>query len=77
MKTFKDLTQNSICELVDPTKPEEIAKKVNELLSDNLKYNLLKKNSNIAFHEKLNFDIQFKKIYSDLLDLEENKISIN
>ncbi len=67
----------NICELVDPTKPKEIAKKVNELLSDNLKYNLLKKNSSIAFHEKLNFDIQFKKIYSDLINLEKNKININ
>ncbi len=67
----------NICELVDPSKPKNIAKKVNELLSDNLKYNLLKKNSKIAFYEKLNFDVQFKKIYSDLINLEENIINFN
>lgn len=67
----------NICELVNPSKPKDIAKKVNELLSDNFKYNLLKKNSKIAFHEKLNFDVQFKKIYSDLINLEENIINFN
>ena len=33
--------------------------------------------SNDAFHEKLNFDVQFKKIYSDLINLEKNKINFN
>lgn len=62
----------NICELVDASDPKKIAKKVNDLFYNNEKYNLLKKNSKIAFLENLNFDTQFNKVYLELINLEKN-----
>ena len=61
-----------MCELVDPSEPKNISKKINDLLNDQDKYNLLKKNSKNAFLENLNFDVQFKNMLSELMNLEKN-----
>ena len=59
----------NVCELVDASNPEDIASKINKLFLNNTKYEMLKKNSKIAFLESLNFDEQFSKFYSDLVKL--------
>ncbi len=72
-KIFK--SKFNICDLVDPSNPENIAKKINKLLIDKKKYNLLRKNSKIAYLKNLNFDVQFDNFYKKLISLEKSYFS--
>ena len=62
----------NLCELVNPLEPIDISNKINTLINNKEKYNLLKKNSRIAFSESLNFDVQFQKLYEKLITLEQD-----
>ena len=62
----------NLCELVNPLEPIDISNKINALINNKEKYNLLKKNSRIAFSESLNFDVQFQKLYEKLIILEQD-----
>ena len=69
-KIFK--SRFNVCELVDPSNPKNIANKINNLLSNKKKYNLMKKNSKIAYLKNLNFDVQFDSFYKKFIDKEKN-----
>ena len=75
---FRDFNSKfNLCELVDPSEPKNISKKINALLNDPDKYNLLKRNSKNAFLKNLNFDMQFKNMLSELMNLEKNYNSLD
>tara|TARA_B100001964_G_C14242906_1_gene605967 strand:- start:1588 stop:1917 length:330 start_codon:yes stop_codon:yes gene_type:complete len=62
-KQFKDFNQKYKCSInVDINNPYKIAKSILIILSNDKKYNKLKKNSNIAFKNKFNFEKQLEKI---------------
>ena len=68
-KIFK--SRFNVCELVDPSNPKNIANKINNLLSNKKKYNLMKKNSKIAYLKNLNFDVQFDSFYKKFINKEK------
>ena len=49
--------------LADPTKPKSIAKAINKACSSKKFYRFLSNNSRSAFKKKINFDIEFRRIF--------------
>ena len=65
------------CSMVNPSKPEEIAKKINNLISNKKKYLLIKKKIRKTFLTDLNFDIEFNNLKNYLLYLNKKSPSDN
>ena len=57
-----------VFETANPSKPKDIAKKINFILNNRDRYKKIKKNQKKAFLTYLNFEYQFKKSYDKALN---------
>ena len=56
-----------ILETTYPQNPKNIATKINFLLTDEKRYNEIKKNLNKSFYEEFNFEKQYENSYKKIL----------
>ena len=56
-----------IFETTNPQNPKNIATKINFLLTDEKRYNEIKKNLNKSFYEEFNFEKQYENSYKKIL----------
>lgn len=59
--------KKDLVELTDPQNPDEIAKKIEYILTNSKRYNELKSNISDAFNNDLNFEYQYEQSYKKFL----------